>query len=219
MSQKNKKNQIIMRPHNQLLHLTDKSQILNTFHHKDSQLVTLNIQLKDLRDHFPKINICQLNLQLARTEDSLFSKTMNLKDIKSMIREIFNNLLLTKSRIFSISKNMMSHMNLCKLLNTLKMWNQPIDMIQNKTMNLYLQDLKSLSIKEDQFLQSKDPNLKASRTTNKLKKTKFRLAKPKLHKSIYQDLQWDLNKKPSMSLSTNIRDQLLPSKILNPFSF
>ena len=51
-------------------------------------------------------------------------------------------------------------------------------MIQNKTMNLYLQDLKSLSIKEDQFLQSKDPNLKASRTTNKLKKTKFHLAKP-----------------------------------------
>ena len=44
-------------------------------------------------------------------------------------------------------------MNQCKLLNTLKMWNQPIDMIQNKTMNLYLQDLKSLCIKEDQFLQ------------------------------------------------------------------
>jgi hypothetical protein len=136
MSQKNKKNQIIMRPHNQLLHPTDKSQILNTFHHKDSQLVTLNIQLKDLKDHFPKINICQLNHQLARTEDSLFSKTMNLKDIKSMIQEIFNNLLLTKRRIFSISKNMRSIMSQCKLFNTLKKCNQLIDMIQNKTMSL-----------------------------------------------------------------------------------
>ena len=110
MSQKNKKNQIIMRPHNKLLHPTDKSQILNTFQNRDNQLVTLNIQLKDLRDHFPKTNICQLNHQLARTEDSLFSKTMNLKDIKSIIQEIFNNLLLTKIRIFSISKNMMKSM-------------------------------------------------------------------------------------------------------------
>lgn len=40
-------------------------------------------------------------------------------------------------------------------------------MIQNRTMSPYLQDLRNLSLKEDQCHQLKDSNLKANRTSNK----------------------------------------------------
>lgn len=219
MSQKSKKNQITLKLLSRLLLLTDKRQILNTMHLKDNQSAILNIQLKVLRDHFPKINICLSSHQLTRTENYQFSKIMSHKVIKSMSQETSNSLPLTKSRTFSISKNMRSHMSQFRLLNTPKMWNQPIDMIKNKTMSHFLQDLKSHSFKEDQFLQSKDPYLKVNRTINKLKKIKFHSVRTKLHKRICQDLHWDLTKKLDTNLSTNTRDLLLPNKILNPFSF
>ena len=113
MSQKSKKNQITLKLLSRLLLLTDKRQILNTMHLKDNQSAILNIRLKVLRDHFPKINICLSSHQLTRTENYQFSKIMS--------QETSNSLPLTKSKAFSISKNMRSHMSQFRLPNTPKM--------------------------------------------------------------------------------------------------
>lgn len=121
MSQKNKKNQIIMKHLNQsLLHI--ENQILNMPHHQpeDNQLVIQNYQLKVHKDRHHKINMCQSNHQLSKIEDFPYSKIMKLKDTLHMIKDQSNSLLHTWNKIHLINKDMMSLTSQFKLHNTHK---------------------------------------------------------------------------------------------------